>query len=282
MISLEHRFYGESYPTSDMSVDNLSYLTSEQALADLARFIEYISSLSDSSSKKELSKSSPSLSLKASVANSKWVSFGGSYPGNLATWLKLKYPSSVAGTVGSSAPVQADYDFYRYAEVVGAALKYEFIGGSEECYKVVEDAVASLHDVVASTKPMGTNASIPDSLTPCAEIKNELDLYAYESEIFGNFQGTVQYNMQMSGAATVADVCAELTSEHATPLDALSSTVEKYYGSASDSCIPSSWGDLIGELQVEEFDGQSAMRQWVWQSCNEVRHGRVVVIHDVA
>lgn len=85
MISLEHRFYGESYPTSDMSVDNLTFLTSEQALADLARFIEYISSLTDSSSKRELANSDPPLSIKASLANSKWVSFGGSYPGNLAT-----------------------------------------------------------------------------------------------------------------------------------------------------------------------------------------------------
>jgi hypothetical protein len=33
------RFYGESHPTEDMSVKNLAYLTSEQALADIANFI---------------------------------------------------------------------------------------------------------------------------------------------------------------------------------------------------------------------------------------------------
>jgi hypothetical protein len=118
---------------------------------------------------------------------------------------------------------------------------------------------------------MGTSDFIPNSLKPCVPIESEFDLYAYESEIFGNFQGTVQYNMQ-SSAPTVSDVCAELTSsENSTPLEALASTVEKFYGSSSDSCVPSSWDDLMAGLLEVEFDGQSAMRQWIWQSCNEVR-----------
>ncbi len=36
-----HRFYGTSYPTMDMSTDNLKYLHSEQALADLVTFSQY-------------------------------------------------------------------------------------------------------------------------------------------------------------------------------------------------------------------------------------------------
>ena len=46
---------------------HLSYLTSEQALADLARFIEYISSLT----KESALKSNPPLKAKFSAANSK-------------------------------------------------------------------------------------------------------------------------------------------------------------------------------------------------------------------
>jgi hypothetical protein len=40
MLSLEHRFYGESQPTEDMSNANLAYLTSAQALADMGRFAQ--------------------------------------------------------------------------------------------------------------------------------------------------------------------------------------------------------------------------------------------------
>jgi serine protease 16 len=42
LVNVEHRFYGQSYPTADMSTSNLQYLSSEQALADLARVIDYI------------------------------------------------------------------------------------------------------------------------------------------------------------------------------------------------------------------------------------------------
>ena len=41
-FQLEHRFYGESHPTEDMSVKNLAYLTSTQALADLATFVQVL------------------------------------------------------------------------------------------------------------------------------------------------------------------------------------------------------------------------------------------------
>jgi len=44
LVNVEHRFYGESYPTADMSTDNLKYLTSTQALADLARIIGHVKS----------------------------------------------------------------------------------------------------------------------------------------------------------------------------------------------------------------------------------------------
>lgn len=47
----------------DLSIDNLVFLSSEQALADLATFHEYFNS-------------------KYQVpAQTKWISFGGSYPG---------------------------------------------------------------------------------------------------------------------------------------------------------------------------------------------------------
>lgn len=77
----------------DLSVKNLQFLSSQQALADLANFI-------DAMNKKH--------KVNKSV---KWIVFGGSYPGSLAAWVRMKYPHLVHGAVSSSAPLLAKVDF---------------------------------------------------------------------------------------------------------------------------------------------------------------------------
>jgi hypothetical protein len=104
MVALEHRFYGASLPTRDMSTANLRFLTSEQALADLARFTAYLTSFDPAALAPTGGDraSSPPLALRAAATSSAVVGFGGSYPGNLAAWVRLKYPALFAGTVGRS------------------------------------------------------------------------------------------------------------------------------------------------------------------------------------
>lgn len=41
-VILEHRYYGTSFPTPDISTENLRFLTTEQALADQAYFSKNI------------------------------------------------------------------------------------------------------------------------------------------------------------------------------------------------------------------------------------------------
>ena len=77
---------------SDMSTKNLKYLSSEQALADLAYFIE-------------------SKTREYKLNSNKWIVFGGSYPGSLAAWFRLKYPHLAYGAVASSAPLLAKINF---------------------------------------------------------------------------------------------------------------------------------------------------------------------------
>lgn len=76
-----------------MSTKNLVYLNSEQALADLAEFIVNIQTEYKISS------------------TAKWIAFGGSYPGSLAAWLRMKYPHLVHAAVSSSGPLLAKLDF---------------------------------------------------------------------------------------------------------------------------------------------------------------------------
>lgn len=77
---------------SDLSTENLRFLSSRQALADLAHFRTMVAEAHG-------------------LTNAQWVAFGGSYPGSLAAWFRLKYPHLVHAAVATSAPVHATVNF---------------------------------------------------------------------------------------------------------------------------------------------------------------------------
>ena len=91
LYSLEHRFYGESQPFDNWETKNFEYLNVEQALADIAYFID---------SQNEY------LKYKAD-----WIIVGGSYPGALSAWFKSKYPDHAVGAWSSSGVINAIKDF---------------------------------------------------------------------------------------------------------------------------------------------------------------------------
>ncbi|EMD44793.1 serine carboxypeptidase (S28) family protein, partial [Entamoeba histolytica KU27] len=86
MLSVEHRFYGASTPSLEM--DKLIYCTAEQALMD---YVEVISHVQEENN----------------LVGHPVIVLGGSYSGNLAAWMRQKYPNVVEGAWASSAPVEA-------------------------------------------------------------------------------------------------------------------------------------------------------------------------------
>jgi pimeloyl-ACP methyl ester carboxylesterase len=99
-----NRFYGDSHPTDDASVESLKLLSSRQALADFEYFHDLMVA-----------------QYKLTPSN-KWVCFGGSYSGALAAWLRQLYPKVVVGAVAASAPVLAELDYVEYMEVTMQSL----------------------------------------------------------------------------------------------------------------------------------------------------------------
>ncbi|TRY70321.1 hypothetical protein TCAL_08250 [Tigriopus californicus] len=189
-FQLEHRFYGKSHPTTDMSVKNLAYLSSEQALGDLATFIS-------------------GMNQARNLTGSKWIAFGGSYPGSLAAWLRLKYPHLIHGSVSTSGPLYAKADFFEYLQVVRQALKVT----DPECGPALEDALQKV-DVLSrhrtgwamiskkfkyvkkgylSKHVSGPNQILYSLCTPFDSTKKH-DMANFFENLVGNFEDVVQYN----------------------------------------------------------------------------------------
>jgi hypothetical protein len=102
-VILEHRYYGSSYVTPDLSTENLRFLTTDQALADTAYFAKNI-----------VFPGYEDVDLTAPTTP--WIAYGGSYAGAFVAILRKLYPDLFWGAISSSGVTAAVTDFWEYYE----------------------------------------------------------------------------------------------------------------------------------------------------------------------
>lgn len=120
IVALEHRFYGESLPTTNLTSQNLQYLNLQAAIDDLATFQTFM--------------------MKEKGLKGKWVAFGGSYAGTLAAFYREKHPELVVGALASSAPVFMKNEFKEYDAHVAKVIN------TTTCGDLVRRAVREIED----------------------------------------------------------------------------------------------------------------------------------------
>ena len=104
-VVLEHRYYGNSFPTPDLSTKNLRFLTTEQALADTAYFAQNVvfPGLEDHD---------------LTAGSTPYIVYGGSYAGAFVAFLRTLYPGLFWGAISSSGVTEAVYDYWQYFELI--------------------------------------------------------------------------------------------------------------------------------------------------------------------
>ncbi|XP_023948748.2 putative serine protease K12H4.7 [Bicyclus anynana] len=252
-IQLEHRYYGESHPTSDLSTKNLVYLSSHQALADLANFI--IAMNDKYKFNREV----------------KWIAFGGSYPGSLAAWLRLKYPHLVHGAISSSGPLLAKVNFMEYYQVVVNALREKT--GAEDCVSQVKLAHQQIETMIKADP-----AAIEKEFKLCKPFlkASKNDLKNFYNSIADDFADLVQYNednrIGVNGkrrATTINSVCSMITQQPERPAyKKLAEFNSIVLGEANQTCLDYSYDYMINELRNVTW-GTEGGRQWMYQTCTE-------------
>ncbi|KAJ2861770.1 hypothetical protein FB639_005465 [Coemansia asiatica] len=132
VVAVEHRFYGQSNPMPDLSGASLAYLTIDNVLEDFASIIRAL-------------KTDPSSVFPVAVPKNSQVVFGGgSYAGNIAAWMRAKYPDLVEGAWASSAVVYGRLKNYQYDQSFGHHLNK--LG----CGKCFAQAVKDLDGILLS------------------------------------------------------------------------------------------------------------------------------------
>ncbi|PRP86137.1 hypothetical protein PROFUN_03124 [Planoprotostelium fungivorum] len=242
VVSVEHRFYGESQPFPDLSTDNLRLLSSQQALADLANFIVHL---------KE----------QYGAPDAPVITFGGSYPGALAAWFRMKYPHVTMGSIASSAPVFAALDFYGYMDVVDKSLAS--VSG-EICDRRIQIATAYVDKLVQTEEGRDTLAA---AFNICRPLVSDKDISTMYANLMGNFQGVVQYDEEGS-PITIQTVCDIM--ESGSDRDAFENYQKVNALVNGKNCIECNYDATIDLLkQTDHKAAGVGMRQWTYQTCLE-------------
>jgi hypothetical protein len=235
----EHRYYGQSHPTPDISTENLRYLNVDQALADLAHFIVFAR------------QTIPGLE------NSKVILVGGSYSATMAVWFRQKYPHLAVGSWASSAPLLAKVDFVEYKEVVGDSIK---LLGGEECYNAIQQGFLEIENLIKDNQ----FEIIEEKFNLCdrIEINSELDKWFLFDTISEEFSGLVQYHR----GDQIKNTC-----------DVILAGENHVQGIANwvltqvRSCVNGNYTKFVSQYREYEWTGakSDASRQWLYQTCAE-------------
>ncbi|XP_063230883.1 putative serine protease K12H4.7 [Bacillus rossius redtenbacheri] len=250
---VEHRFYGDSRPTRDLSVEHLRYLSSEQALADFAAFVR-------------------GMQTKYSLpASTKWVAFGGSYAGALAAWLRLKYPDRVHAAVSSSGTLLAVADFQDFYGTVVSSLSTS----GEGCVEAIQSATTEMSSLLGSS---GGQESVKKLFGMCSgfDAGSLLDAGSLYCVLADGVADVVQDNNNDkpswdSSSTDVDAMCRVMTNASVgSPAQRYSALTALTTGSGEDDCADYSYRSTVDYVLDTAWGGAGdGDRQWMYQTCTE-------------
>lgn len=151
----ENRYFGESRPTSDMSVNNFQYFTIGQSLEDYAALITRI--------RQELEEFGSDIVL----------ALGHDTGSSIATWMRQLYPELVFGTWASSAPLYAKMAFPEFLTDIADTYRSH----NETCYTTIQQAFQQLEELFEAGNTEEVRNIFGLSYTPDADNAVELGLF---------------------------------------------------------------------------------------------------------
>ncbi|CAH1642578.1 unnamed protein product [Spodoptera littoralis] len=239
----EHRYYGQTQPFPDSSVENLSFLNIDQALGDLAQFIQHVKSDAFED---------------GHYRNASVALVGCSYAGTMATWMRMAYPHLVNAAFSDSAPLQAQEEFPEYLEVVAKALAEQ---GGQQCVDAVAAGVQGVLELLAT--PAGA-AQVSEIFQTCTPINtaSPLDVATFfSSGIINYFAYMVQYAI----GNRIANSCNVLvSSSEPDAVRRLAALV------AGDNCVETRYLEAVALYRNTSFASpDSTIRLWLHQTCVE-------------
>ncbi|KAG9045422.1 hypothetical protein FS837_006332 [Tulasnella sp. UAMH 9824] len=261
-VVLEHRYWGKSSPFETLTTAHLKYLTLDQAIEDVRYFVEHV--------KLPWTKKATS----SHPDKVPWVNMGCSYPGMLSAYTQEKYPNKFAAAWASSAPVQAQGDFWQYFEPIEEGMP-------KNCSKDLAAVIRAVdHTLVHGRK------------TEKQKLKDLFGLYNLKDDDFAQALVYPLYSwqsMQASAYATSGEdsffrMCDAIEThpdgrvEESSKGVGMPTALNNFANYIKDAVAPCDYGqggsclstyDYSTEFYKNLFVDNGVNRQWYWMVCNE-------------
>lgn len=275
-VILEHRYYGTSFPTPDISTENLRFLTTEQALADQAYFSKNIvfPGLEDH----DLSSNTTA-----------HIAYGGSYAGAYVAFLRVLYPDVYWGAISSSGVTKAIYDYWQYYDAIA---NY----GPSKCIKAQQTLTHMVDNILIGKNNHDLTMTLKDAFG-LGNITYDNDFANQLASGIGNFQ-SLNWDPEVS-SDEFYNYCANISStdvlyaateskrKTATkllraggykPKDSLVNQLLNYIGyinttvverCPSDSTQDECFSNHNATYYEQDSISQQGWRSWAYQYCTE-------------
>ncbi|KAI9727347.1 MAG: hypothetical protein M1828_006967 [Chrysothrix sp. TS-e1954] len=125
-VVIEHRYFGTSFPTADLSTENLRFCTTDQALADTVNFAKNV-----------VFKGHEHENLNADAVP--WIAYGGSYAGAFVAFLRTLYPGVFYGAISSSGVTKAIWNYWEYYEPIRQYAPQQCVKNTQLLTNVVDN-----------------------------------------------------------------------------------------------------------------------------------------------
>ncbi|KAJ7667548.1 extracelular serine carboxypeptidase-like protein [Mycena polygramma] len=138
-LIIEHRYYGQSFPVTNLTTDNLRWLTTDQSIADMAYFAQNVQ-IPEHPEENFAAPGRP------------WILYGGSLAGAETAFTVVTYPDIIYGGISSSGTVFAQTTYPQWYYPIQKSAPQDCIRSVENIVNKVDQVIA-LNDT-AATKQM--------------------------------------------------------------------------------------------------------------------------------
>ncbi|KAK6382288.1 hypothetical protein LTS17_004175 [Exophiala oligosperma] len=261
VITLEHRFFGLSYPSKDPDpVRQFQSLTLENVMLDAVNFIGHIKNTTEG------------------TKESKVLVMGGSYGGFLTTVLKMNHPDIFYGALPFAAPLRSigannqnpqRYNWFKYLNQVYWDLSATAAGKMKHAFDVLGQRVQAANDTKSLARDFGL-CSIPNTTAELQEVMGVINTVQYQIPQLG-FVSPIG---NPTGANVEKLVNQTLLLDD--PVKVINASLNMWFPPSLYPCVP--WGNdesVNPTLQLDSFN--YLLCKYFPLSVNEVPNGTIYV-----